>query len=112
MNDNTGRDEIKVWQFARAPKPLQRLAAAASEWIVLIPASLDSPQIEALFLRWESETHRVIRRKLANGSILLAGSYPSEGTMTSSENIKKLDEAKHPSSKSAARSRTARSGIS
>jgi hypothetical protein len=77
-------DEVRMWQCARAPKPLQRLAVGASEWIALIPASLALPEVEAIFLRWDSETHPVIRRKLDNGSILLAGSYPTAATMASS----------------------------
>jgi hypothetical protein len=83
MNEDIGTGVVKVWEFARAPKPLQRLAAGASEWIALIPASLALPEVEALFLRWDSETHPVIRRTLANGSILLAGSYPTMATLLS-----------------------------
>jgi hypothetical protein len=82
MNEDIGHDELRVWQFARAPKSLQRLAAGASEWIALIPASLALPEVEAFFLRWESETHPVIRRKLGNGSVLLAGSYPTAATLS------------------------------
>jgi hypothetical protein len=81
MNEDIGTGVVKVWEFVSAPKPLQRLAAGA-EWIALIPASLALHEVEALFLRWDSETHPVIRRKLGNGSILLAGSYPTMATLS------------------------------
>jgi hypothetical protein len=83
MNEYFGH-ELRVWEFARAPESLQRLAAGASEWVAFIPAPLVTPEVEALFLRWESDQHPVIRRRLANGSVLLAGSYPSATTMTGS----------------------------
>jgi hypothetical protein len=89
MNEDIG-NEVKVWQFAKAPRPLQRLAAGASEWIALIPASLALPEVEAIFLRWESETHPVIRRKLGNGSILLAGSYPTTATLSGGGDIQNM----------------------
>jgi hypothetical protein len=91
-------DEVRVWQFARAPKPLQRLAVGASEWVALIPASLALPEVEAIFLRWNSETHPVIRRKLDNGSILLAGSYPTAATMSgSADDIRNMQDLEHRS---------------
>jgi hypothetical protein len=104
MNEDIGHDEIKVWHFARAPKPLHRLAAGASEWVALIPASLVSPEVEAIFLRWESETHPVIRRKLGNGSILLAGSYPTAATMSGSGDIQSIPEPERLSSETRLRS--------
>jgi hypothetical protein len=107
MNDI--EHEIKVWEFARAPESLQRLAAGASEWVALIPATLASPEVEAVFLRWESEAHPVIRRKLANGSILLAGSYPTAATMTGSADAQ-IPDSHRPCSGS--ESRTSRAGRS
>ena len=76
-------EEVRIWQFDKAPQALRQLAAGASEWLVLIPASLVSSQIERLFLRWDGDGHRVIRKTLPNGSVVLAGSYPSAATMTS-----------------------------
>src|SRR5262245_4110838 len=91
MNEDIGgQNELKVWQFAKAPLRLRRLAVGASEWIALIPASLALPEVEAIFLRWESETHPVIRRKLGNGSILLAGSYPTATTLSGISDVQNI----------------------
>jgi hypothetical protein len=73
--------EIKVWPIDKAPEQFRRLTAGASEWLALIPVELVSPELEALFLRWHTETHPVIRRTLSDGSVILAGSFPSASTL-------------------------------
>lgn len=79
----SSKAEIQIWPFHRAPKTLRQTVSVASEWLVLIPATLVSNTIESLFWRWHDEAHPVIRRVLPDGSVLLAGSYPSAATMIS-----------------------------
>jgi hypothetical protein len=80
MNKLSRRNSIAVWQSENAPEPLRRLAGS-SEWIAFIPPHLTSPDTEALFVRWHSDSHPVIRRVLPDGAVVLAGSYPSGDMM-------------------------------
>jgi hypothetical protein len=61
---------IKIWPHGQVPQCLKRLLGNKSEWVVLIPPSLASLELEALFLCSRSDTRSVIRRTLADGSIL------------------------------------------
>jgi hypothetical protein len=74
--------EIRIWPFDKAPKELRKAAPAGSEWLAVIPVSLLSHGIEALFWRWHSDDHPVSQRVLADGSLVLAGSYPTAATLT------------------------------
>jgi len=69
--------EIKVWPFEKAPRHLKQLASSNCEWIAIIPRSLASPEIEALFERWDTPEHTVHRHTLQDGSIVLDGSCPA-----------------------------------
>jgi hypothetical protein len=80
MDELVKRDCITIWQAKEAPGWLQRLTGA-SEWIVCIPVQLASPETEALFVRWHSDVHPVIRRVLSSGAVVLGGNYPSATTM-------------------------------
>jgi hypothetical protein len=80
MDELINQDCITVWQSKNAPEWLQR-STGASEWIVLIPVQLALPETEALFLRWHSDAHPVIRLVLSNGTVILGGNYPSATTM-------------------------------
>jgi hypothetical protein len=81
MPGQHAQHEIKVWPIDKAPEQFKRLTAGASEWLALIPADLVSPELEALFLRWHTEAHPVIRRTLSDGSVILSGSFPSASTL-------------------------------
>jgi hypothetical protein len=85
MHEHVPKDaEIRIWPADKAPEALRGLIDdAATEWVVLIPASMVSNEIEVLFWRWHSEEHSVTRRTLPNGAVVLMGSYPSATTMTS-----------------------------
>jgi hypothetical protein len=87
--------EIKVWHVAKAPESLRRLAAGASEWIAFIPADLVSPETEALFLRWDSQAHPVLRCELQDGSVVLAGSYPASGSLATSGSAEVQSDDRH-----------------
>jgi hypothetical protein len=69
--------EIKIWPCEKAPKQLKELAGANCEWIAIIPRVLASPEIEALFQRWETPEHPVHRHTLQDGSIMFNGSCPA-----------------------------------
>jgi hypothetical protein len=87
MNESTDRDTIKIWQFKLAPGMLQRLVGSNSEWLVHIPASFVSPEVEAFFLRWHSEAHPVTRCLLSGGAVVFAGSYPGAQTMAGNPQV-------------------------
>jgi hypothetical protein len=75
--------EISIWPFDKAPDPVRRIAGGIFEWVALLPASPVSNEVERLFWRWDSQDHPVVRRILPNGSVVLAGSYPTAETMIS-----------------------------
>jgi hypothetical protein len=64
---------VKIWPCSQAPSSLKRLSGKKAEWVVLIPASLVTSEVEALFLRWNTGSYPVIRRTLADGSIVFSG---------------------------------------
>ncbi len=68
---------IQVWPVAQAPKRFRRLAQDSSTWIAYIPAALDCAEAQSLFLRWDSPPYPVVRCRLQDGSIVLAGSNPA-----------------------------------
>jgi hypothetical protein len=75
-------DEIQVWEYAKAPERLRRLTSDTSAWIAFIPAALVSPEVEVLFMRWDSGAHPVSRRQLSDGAIVLYGTHPSAAALT------------------------------
>src|SRR5262245_23888775 len=78
MSDSSRRQEIKVWDYQRAPEHMKRVVDdPTASWVALIPATLAGADIEALFLRWSSNAHPVARHVLADGSILFFGTYPT-----------------------------------
>jgi hypothetical protein len=72
MNKRT-EEAVKIWPYDQVPRSLKRIAGKKSDWVALIPPSLAWPEVEALFLRWDVCGHRVSRRILADGSVLLSG---------------------------------------
>jgi hypothetical protein len=64
---------IKIWSYSQAPQHLKRVSAVNSEWVALIPPGLVRPEVEILFLRWNTDSHPIIRHTLADGSVLFAG---------------------------------------
>jgi hypothetical protein len=74
-------DEIHVWEYGNAPERFKQLAADTSSWIAFIPAHIATPDIEVLFMRWDSGSHPVIRCRLSDGGIVLAGSYPEASAL-------------------------------
>ena len=64
---------IQIWPYSQVPPSLKRLSGTESEWVALIPPNLAWPELEALFLRWDGDSHRVIRHTLPDGSILFSG---------------------------------------
>jgi len=79
------RDEVQVWEYAKAPESLRRLTSDTSVWIAFIPAALVSPEVEVLFMRWDSRTHPVSRYQFTDGAILLSGTHPPAAVLTGDE---------------------------
>jgi hypothetical protein len=71
---STHREQIvQVWFYDQAPQRLKHLLRKDSEWVVLIPPSSASGEMEALFLRLHAGRNPVCRHTLADGSILFSG---------------------------------------
>jgi hypothetical protein len=71
---------IQIWRYDQVPQCLKRLSAKNSAWVALIPPNLVRHEAEALFLQWHTEQHPVMRRPLADGSILFSGSTDDDDT--------------------------------
>ena len=69
-------DEVRVWEYAKAPEGLRRLTPNTPAWIAFIPAALVSPAVESLFMRWDTRTHPVRRYQFSDGAVLLSGTNP------------------------------------
>jgi hypothetical protein len=63
---------IQIWRCDQVPQYLKRLSGN-SAWVALIPPDLVRHESEALFLDSHADQHPVIRRILADGSILFLG---------------------------------------
>ena len=70
---NDPEDIIQIWRYDQVPPSLKRLSRKNAAWVVRIPANLVWHESEALFLRLRTDCHPVIRRTLADGSILFSG---------------------------------------
>jgi hypothetical protein len=69
---------IQIWCYDQVPKSLKPLSRKNSAWVVRIPPDLVWHESEALFLRLHTDNHPVIRRTLADGSILFSGGAKDE----------------------------------
>ena len=76
-------DSIAVWAFKDAPESV-RCITGSSDWVAFIRGELASPNIEALFLRWDNEAEPVIRRVLPGGAVVIAGNYPKLNALAAS----------------------------
>lgn len=84
MDEVTRADTINVWSRESAPERLQELLPQDAEWIALVPGSFVSSETEAIFLRWHSDAHPVIRQILRSGAVVFAGRHPDARTMLAS----------------------------
>ena len=74
--------EIRIWPYAKAPAALRAMVPHTSEWVAVIPHALvAATELTSLLWRWDDEDHRVVRRDLPDGTLVLAGSYPTMMTM-------------------------------
>jgi len=64
---------IQIWRYDQVPSFLRRLSGKNSTWVALVPGNLARFEAEVLFLQSNSDRHTVIRRMLADGSILFSG---------------------------------------
>lgn len=64
---------IKIWSYTQVPRSLKQLCDRQSEWVVLIPAGLDWPEIEDAFLHAYAGNHSVVRANVAGGCVLFLG---------------------------------------
>ena len=69
---------IQIWRYDQVPKSLKPLSRKNSAWVVRIPPDLVWHESEALFLRLHTDSHPVIRRMIADGSILFSGGSKDE----------------------------------
>jgi hypothetical protein len=77
------QQDIRIWDCRRAPEYIRQLAHPAATWVAVIPAALACAAVEALFLRWSTETHPVTRHDLADGSVMFSGAHPTAEMMSS-----------------------------
>jgi hypothetical protein len=70
-------NEIKIWKSDQAPEEAGGIIGRQATWIAMVPRSLVCPEVEALFLRWHTETHPVVRRTLSDGFVLFGISHPA-----------------------------------
>ena len=70
---NDPEEVIQIWRYDQVPPSLKRLSRKNAAWVVRIPPNLVWHESEALFLRLRTDSHPVIRRTLADGSILFSG---------------------------------------
>ena len=64
---------IQIWFYDQAPQSLKALSRKNSAWVVRIPANLVWHESEELFQRLHTDDHPVLRRTLADGSVLFSG---------------------------------------
>ena len=69
---------IQIWRYDQLPESLKSLFREHSGWIVRIPPNLVWHESEELFCRLQSDRHRIIRRTLADGSVLFSGGLGDE----------------------------------
>jgi hypothetical protein len=66
-------ETIQIWRYDQVPQSLKSLSRKNSAWVVLIPPNLVWHESETLFQRLHTDRHPVVRRRLADGSILFSG---------------------------------------
>ena len=66
-------ESIQIWRYDQVPQSIKRLSRKNSAWVVLIPPNLVWHESEALFERLHTDSYPVVRRILADGSILFSG---------------------------------------